>query len=207
MAVSSQKGVLSTGRTAALMIALVLLIGAMLWASGYLPFRLRDDGIYAGSGNTPAPAPAATTIERPRLYLPAPGKKKAGYYAVTRVIDGDTIEIERGKGEPIRLIGIDTPEVGRDTVEPDSPGWQAAMFVFKLLEQDPQVKLKYDKEREDKYGRTLAYVYLPDGRMLNEVLLKEGWAETMRIAPNTRHADEFKRLESEAKAARKGRWK
>ncbi len=205
MAVSSQKGVLPTGRTAALMIALVALIGALLWAGGYLPFRLRDDGIYAGSANTHAPA--AATIERPRLYLPAPGKKKPGHYAVTQVIDGDTIEIERGKGERIRLIGIDTPELGRDTVQPDGPGWQATMFVFKLLEQDPQVKLKYDEVREDKYGRTLAYVYLPDGRMLNEVLLQEGWAETMRIAPNTRHADEFKRLESEAKAARKGRWK
>lgn len=205
MAVSSQKGVLPTGRTAALMIALVALIGALLWAGGYLPFRLRDDGIYAGSANTPATA--AATIERPRLYLPAPGKKKPGHYAVTQVIDGDTIEIERGKGERIRLIGIDTPELGRETVQPDGPGWQATMFVFKLLEQDPQVKLKYDEEREDKYGRTLAYVYLPDGRMLNEVLLQEGWAETMRIAPNTRHADEFKRLESEAKAARKGRWK
>lgn len=206
MARADNRGKLHTGRTAALMVSLVLLIGALLWAGGYLPFRLRNDGIYAG-GNAPAPGTTAAAIERPRLYLPAPDKKKSGHYAVTQVIDGDTIEIDRGKGERVRLIGIDTPEVGRDTIEPDSDGWQATMFLFKLLEQDPQVKLKFDEEREDKYGRTLAYVYLPDGRMLNEVMLKEGWAETMRIAPNTRHADEFKQLEAEAKAARKGRWK
>lgn len=75
------------------MIALVLLIGAVLWASGYLPFRLRDDGIYAGNGTTPAAG--STTIDRPRLYLPKPERKKSGYYPVTQVIDGDTIEIER----------------------------------------------------------------------------------------------------------------
>ncbi|MCB9933117.1 MAG: thermonuclease family protein [Planctomycetes bacterium] len=205
MSRTNQSGRISTGRTAALMVALVALIGVVLWSSGYLPFRLRDDGIYAG--NAPTPAAGSTTIERPRLYLPAPDKKKAGYYAVTEVIDGDTIEIDRGKGERIRLIGIDTAELGREQVDPDSDGWRATMFLFKLLEQDPQVKLKYDAEREDKYGRTLAYVYLPDGRMLNELLLKEGWAETMRIPPNTRHADEFKQLETEAKASRVGRWR
>ena len=187
------------------MIALVGLIGAVLWASGYLPFRLKDDGIYAGNGVS-ANAPAETGIDRPRLYLPAP-KKKSGYYAVTRVIDGDTIEIDRnGKKESIRLIGIDCDEVGRDKIDPDSTGWRATMFVFDLLEGDPQVKLKYDAEREDKYGRTLAYVYLSDGRMLNEVIMKEGWAKTLRIPPNTKHAEDFKEQQAQAKAARKGIW-
>jgi micrococcal nuclease len=203
---ANQRGRIHTGRTAALMIALVALLGAVLWASGYLPFRLRDDGIYAGNGTTPATG--ATTIDRPRLYLPAPDKKKSGHYPVTQVIDGDTIEIERGgKKERIRLIGIDCDEVGKDTIDPESNGWRATMFVFELLEKDPQVKLKYDSEREDKYGRTLAYVYLADGSMLNELLMKEGWARVMRIPPNTRHADDFAQLESAAKSASKGIWR
>ncbi|MEZ5991946.1 MAG: thermonuclease family protein [Planctomycetota bacterium] len=203
----SNRGRLPTGRTAGLMVSLVLLIGAALWFGGYLPFRLRPDGIYSGCGNTPAGTNAAGLIDRPKLYLPEPAKKRSGYYRVTRVVDGDSLEIEHsGKPERIRLIGIDTDEIGRDKVDPNSYGWKASMFVFDLLEKDPQVKLKYDDERTDKYDRTLAYVYLTDGRMLNEVLMKEGWAKVMRIAPNTKHANDFQQLETEARNAGLGRW-
>lgn len=190
------------------MVALVAVIGVTLWYSGFLPFRLRPDGIYGGTGNTPIDScGGATLIDRPRLYLPEPAKKRRGYFRVTRVVDGDTLEIERnGKPERIRLIGIDTDEIGREQVDPDSSGWRASMFVYQLLEKDPQVKLKYDKEREDKYERTLAYVYLPDERMLNEVLLKEGWARVMRIPPNTAHAENFAKLQDNAERYQLGRW-
>lgn len=200
-----RKGKLHTGRTAVLLVAAVLLLGAVMYASGILPFRLRPDGIYGGNGASP-PACSGELIDRPPLYLPKPDRKRSGYYVVTRVIDGDTLEIDRGKGERIRLIGIDCDEVGGDKINPESFGWQATMWVFKQLEDDAQVRLRFDEEREDKYGRTLAYVYLPDGRMLNEELLKEGWAKTMRIPPNTKHADDFTKLQSEAKSANKRRW-
>jgi micrococcal nuclease len=205
MSLHSQKGRLPTGRTISLLIALVGLIAAVLWSSGYLPLRLREDGLYGGSG--PASA-CGSTIERPKLYLPAVEKKRSGYVAVTRVIDGDTIDIERnGKTERIRLIGIDTDELDDDRVDPDSAGWQATMFVFDLLEPDPQVKLEFDKEREDKYERTLAYAYLPDGRMLNKEVIANGWAKTLSIAPNTKHAKDFAELDAKAREARIGRWK
>ncbi|MCA8913607.1 MAG: thermonuclease family protein [Planctomycetes bacterium] len=208
MGYPSDKGRLPTGRTAALMVALVAVIGVVLWYSGYLPFRLRPDGIYGGTGNTPVNSCGAALIDRPKLYLPQPERKRSGHYRVTRVVDGDTLEIEHnGKPERIRLIGIDTDEIGRDRVDPESTGWKASMFVFDLLEPDAQVKLKYDAEREDKYGRTLAYVYLPDGRMLNEVIMKEGWARVMRIPPNTKHAEDFQRLETEARGKSLGRWR
>ena len=201
-----RKGKLHTGRTAVLMVAAVLLLGSVMYYSGILPFRLRPDGIYGGNGEG-APNCGGDTIERPPLYLPKPAKKRSGYYVVTRVVDGDTIEIDRGKGERIRLIGVDCDEVGRHRVNPDSFGWQAAMWVFDQLEPDAQVRLRYDKEREDNYGRTLAYVYLPDGSMLNEELLKRGWAKTLRIPPNTKHANDFAALQSEAKANNLGRWR
>lgn len=201
-----RKGRLHTGRTAALMVVALLLLGTVMYYSGYLPFRLRPDGIYAGNGESTPSCASGELIDRPPLYLPKPDKKRSGYVVVTRVIDADTIEIDRGKGERVRLIGVDCDEVGRDKINPDSFGWQATMWVFELLEPDAQVRLRYDDEREDKYGRTLAYVYLPDGRMLNSELLKEGWAKTLRIPPNTKHADEFTTLQSEAKAARKRRW-
>ncbi|MBZ0137214.1 MAG: thermonuclease family protein [Planctomycetes bacterium] len=201
-----RNGRLHTGRTGVLMVVAVLLLGTVLYYSGILPFRLRPDGIYGGNAES-APACAAAVIERPPLYLPRPDNKRSGYVIVTRVIDGDTIEIDRGKGESIRLIGVDCDEVGRDKIDPESFGWQAAMWVFEQMEPDAQVRLRYDDEREDKYGRTLAYVYLPDGRMLNEELLKQGWARIMRIPPNTRHADEFKKLQAEARDKGAGRWR
>jgi micrococcal nuclease len=203
MSLHSQKGRLPTGRTLTLLIALVGLIGAILWSSGYLPLRLREDGLYGGSG------PACDgTIERPKLYLPTVERKRTGYFTVRRVVDGDTIEIERnGRKESIRLIGIDTDELGKDRIDPESYGWQATMFVFGLLEPDPQVKLEFDKEREDKYGRTLAYVYLPDGSMLNKEVIANGWAKTLTIEPNSRHANSFAAAETQAREGRIGRWK
>jgi micrococcal nuclease len=199
-------GKLHTGRTAILLVVAVVLLGTVLYYSGLAPFRLRPDGIYAGNGTGTTTSCGPALIDRPPLYLPAPERKRSGYHVVTRVVDGDTIEIARKGGERVRLIGIDCEEVGRDRIDPQSPGWQAALWVFEQLEPDAQVRLRYDTEREDKYGRTLAYVYLPDGRMLNEELLKEGWAKTMRIPPNTKHAKEFTKLQAEAKAANKRRW-
>lgn len=208
MSLHSQKGRLPTARTIALLLALVGLVGAILWSSGYLPIRLRRDGIYGGCAPANSQQPIDTTIERPKLYLPSLSKRRAGYVAVVRVIDGDTLEIQRETGrEKVRLIGIDTDEIGNDRVDPAGAGWQATMFVFNLLEPDPQVRLEYDTERKDKYERTLAYAHLPDGRMLNEVILKSGWAKVMRIPPNTKHADEFKALEVKARSAGLGRWK
>lgn len=201
-----KSGKLRTGSTAVLLVAFVGILGAVLWSSGYLPFRLKDDGIYGGQGGNTACA--GELIDRPRLYLPEPQRLRSGHDRVTRVIDGDTIKVQRrGKDISVRLIGIDTDEVGRNRVNPDGIGWRAAMYVFDLLEDDPQVRLRFDKEREDKYGRTLAYVYLPDGRMLNEIMLEEGWAETLTIPPNTKHAAKFKELEDAARARGKRRWR
>ena len=206
---ASKRGSLNPGRTAGLLVAFVLLLGAVLYSSGYLPFRLRDDGLYGGNQPTACSGPEGTaSIARPRLEFPAPARMRSGYHHVARVIDGDTLEISRdGKFERIRLIGVDCPEVPGNTVNPDSHGWRATMFVHDLIQPDPQVRLRFDAEREDKYGRTLAYVYLPDGSMLNEELMRHGWAKVMRIAPNTKHAKDFAKLESEARSEAKGIWR
>lgn len=193
-----------TGTKLALLGAVVAVLGFWAWGQGWFPFRLRSDGIYSGT-NAPANAPATdATIERPKLYLPAPQRQRSGYRAVQRVIDGDTLELD-GE-ERVRLIGVDTDELGEDRVQPAGAGWKATLYVFELLEPDAQVRLVFDDERKDKYGRTLAYVYLPGGEMLNELLLQQGWARTMKIAPNTKHAKRFTELEKQAKAAGLGRW-
>jgi micrococcal nuclease len=159
------------------------------------------------STDRPQPVPTAATathtIPRPMLELPST-TLRPGFRAVVRVVDGDTLLLDNR--ERVRLIGVDCPEIGRNEVDPESPGFHATMFVYELLKPDAQVRLEYDRERLDRYDRTLAYVFLSDGRMLNEVLLEYGWADIMTIPPNTRHARRFTEIRNQARGAGRGMW-
>ena len=93
---------------------------------------------------------------------------------VVRVVAGDTLVLDGG--ERVRLIGVDTPE----TVHPQKPveyfGKEASAFTRQLVEGE-RVRLEYDlgTGRKDRYGRTLAYVYLEDGRLLNLAIIAGGY--------------------------------
>jgi len=124
---------------------------------------------------------------------------------VTRVVDGDTIEVRLdGEIEDVRYIGVDTPE----TVKPGSPvdcfGPQASHFNHRLVE-GRRVRLVFGVERRDVYGRLLSYVYLGP-RFVNAELLRRGLARTLTIAPNDRFSERFKRLEIAAGRAGRGLW-
>jgi micrococcal nuclease len=131
-----------------------------------------------------------------------PGSARA---YVTRVVDGDTVEVQLdGTEEDVRYIGVDTPE----TVKPGEPvqcfGKRASGFNHALVEGE-RVRLVFDQERRDVYGRLLAYVYL-DGLFVNADLVRRGYARTLSIPPNDRFADRFKRLEMAAARAGRGLW-
>ena len=112
------------------------------------------------------------------------------------VIDGDTIIVnERIK---VRLIGIDTPET-------DAPFYKEAKDFLIKSAAKKKVLLGYDKRKKDRYGRTLAYVYLPDGTLLNEELIKKGLAEVF-YKEDFKYKKEFISLEDEAKKAKTGIW-
>jgi len=121
---------------------------------------------------------------------------------VVLVHDGDTVNVKIGEDIiKVRLIGVDTPELVLNEF-----GVTAAAYTRKLI-QDQKVKLIYDQERLDKYGRTLAYVYrTKDNLFVNAHLVKEGYARVMTIPPNTAHAAEFKELQREAEKAQRGIW-
>jgi micrococcal nuclease len=122
---------------------------------------------------------------------------------VKRVVDGDTFET--ASGDKVRMIGVDTPE----TVKPNHPvepyGKEASAYTKQLL-TGKQVLLRFDVEPRDKYGRLLAYVYLPDGTFVNEILVREGYARILTIPPNVRHADLFLQAEREAREQNRGLW-
>jgi micrococcal nuclease len=123
---------------------------------------------------------------------------------VRRVVDGDTILLT--SGERVRLIGVDTPE----SVKPGTPvqcyARRASAFTHRLLD-GAAVRLVSGAERRDRYGRLLAYVYREsDGLFINAALVRDGYARTLEIAPNTAHAGEFAALASAARRAGKGLW-
>jgi len=126
-------------------------------------------------------------------------------FRVTRVIDGDTFVASDGRGEEIRvrLIGVNAPETrGRDR---DSGGGAAKEFLTDLID-GKRVTLRYDVEREDRFGRHLAYVYLRDGTFVNDELVRMGYATAATHPPNVRHSEMFYRSEAEARSFNRGLW-
>lgn len=121
---------------------------------------------------------------------------------VNRVVDGDTI-IVSGVGR-VRLIGVDTPE----SVDPRRPveffGKEAGAFTRRLVD-GKRVRLEYDWERTDRYGRTLAYVYLPDGTFVNAEIIRRGYGHAYTRFP-FEHLDRFRQFEREARQAGRGLW-
>ena len=124
---------------------------------------------------------------------------------VERVVDGDTIEVGiDGRTEDVRYIGVDTPE----TVKPGAPvecfGEQASEFNHELVEGEI-VRLRFDRELRDVYGRLLAYVYVGE-TFVNAELVSGGYARTLEIEPNTSEAGLLSRLQSQAATAGRGLW-
>jgi len=121
---------------------------------------------------------------------------------VTRIIDGDTIEIETG--EKVRLIGIDTPE----TVHPSKPvecmGKEASARTKELIE-NKKVRLEKDVSETDKYGRLLRYIWL-DGELINEKLVREGFANSSSYPPDIKYQERFNKAERYAVENNLGLW-
>ncbi len=119
---------------------------------------------------------------------------------VLRVTDGDTIRVRLDGGgvERVRYIGVDTPERGRCFAR------QATAANARLLGR--RIRLEYDADRRDRYGRLLAYVRGRDGRMINAELVRGGFAVPLTVAPNVRRAVGLHRLALQARRARRGLW-
>ncbi len=129
-----------------------------------------------------------------------PARATGGSATVTRVVDGDTVVLS-GLGRS-RLIGIDTPEVhGRV----ECFGREASAYVVRLL-AGRRVRWRSGVEPRDRFGRALVYLWLGDGRFVNELLVAGGWARTLAIAPNVRYAGLLARRASEARAGSRGLW-
>lgn len=133
------------------------------------------------------------------------GRGKALRAEVVDVVDGDTIEVLiDGEVEDVRYIGIDTPE----SVTPGEPVecfGKAASRANEHLVAGETVRLVFDAERRDHYGRLLAYVHVGE-TFVNGELVEDGYARTLEIEPNTSRAERLRRLATEAGRAGAGIW-
>ena len=127
---------------------------------------------------------------------------------VARVIDGDTIRLWDGR--LVRYIGIDTPEMRRRVdhtwIEDPQPLAQEATDANRRLVGGRVVRLEFDVEPRDRFGRLLAYVYV-DGVMVNERLAADGYARVLTIKPDVKYAERFRLAVAEAKQAKRGLWR
>tara|TARA_B110000014_G_C20048753_1_gene545469 strand:- start:98 stop:562 length:465 start_codon:yes stop_codon:yes gene_type:complete len=132
------------------------------------------------------------TVLAAGLLLLAASKDRSDTLKVTRVVDGDTvIGYYRGHEERVRLIGIDAPEIGQCfSLE------AAKMLAHITLGQT--IRVETEKDDRDKYGRLLLNLYRDDGVLINKVLIQQGVAIQMAVAPNIRYISELYAAEANA---------
>ena len=131
------------------------------------------------------------------------GKVAGNAVQVKKIYDGDTIGVVLdGRFEKIRLIGIDAPEL-------DQRPWgrKAKEYLESLLAvANSRISLEYDIEQRDKYGRILAYIWIQDGRMLNEEMLEKGFAVLFTFPPNVKYVDRLRAAQKKVRENKIGIW-
>jgi micrococcal nuclease len=117
------------------------------------------------------------------------------FVPIVAVHDGDTVSvIINQRREKVRLIGIDAPEMGQRPW-----GMKAKKYLETLLSSSGwKVRLEFDVDKRDKYGRILAYLWTTDGELINLLMLKNGYAMLYTFPPNVKHVDELRNAQKEA---------
>lgn len=129
-------------------------------------------------------------------------------YPVVHVVDGDTFDVVvLGERVRVRVLGINTPE----TVDPKKSvgcyGPEASAHAKALLSgQSVRIEIEPKREREDSYGRLLAYVWLSNGTLYNDTMIREGYARELTVGSAYSRQREFREAQTEARTAKLGLW-
>ena len=124
-------------------------------------------------------------------------------HLVRYVCDGDTVILETG--QRVRYVGIDAPEMGREGQKAEFMAEEARAFNARAV-LGGRLRLEFDRERRDRYGRLLAHILLPDGRLLNAVLVRQGLARVVTRRPNLLHRKDLLQAQRAAMTDRLGIW-
>jgi micrococcal nuclease len=134
-------------------------------------------------------------------------QSQPGLYRVSRFVDGDTIAVDmNGKTEKVRFIGVDTPETHKPNAPVQCYGPAAAAFTKHLIGQN-KVRLESDplSTDRDRYDRILRYVYLPDGTLVNERLIRDGYGFYYPYFPFSK-SKQFATVQTTAQSEHRGLW-
>lgn len=186
-----------------LLLSLILLLSVsvssiLIWHGLNLDIKEEKPQVLGSINPEPEKQPATASAQVQKEFL------------VTKVIDGDTIEIKSGTQiSKVRLIGIDTPE----TVDPRRPvgcfGKKASAETKRLIE-GKNVILTKDISETDKYNRLLRYVYLPMGNgenlFINDYMIRQGFAKILTYPPDVKYDSRFLQAEKEARDNLRGLW-
>lgn len=160
--------------------------------SAAFPTGLKGQFVILKTEARSAPAPAGTSVA---------GRTNA---EITGVVDGDTLDVRIGGViQRVRLILVNTPEVFGGA---ECFGAEASAFTKSTLPVGSVVSLEKDVSETDRFGRLLRYVYLADGRMLNEVLVAGGYAQVATFPPDLKYQTRLLAAQTTARDARAGLW-
>lgn len=125
------------------------------------------------------------------------------WFYVKWVNDGDTIVLADGRH--VRYIGINAPEIDHENKKAELFGYEAKKYN-KTLVLSKMVRLEFDKETYDRYGRTLAYVFLSNGVFVNNVMIEQGYAYCLSRRPNIKYDQVLLQSQRDAMSAKRGIW-
>lgn len=137
------------------------------------------------------------------LFLSENRLEAEEWFTVRWVDDGDTIVLSDNRR--IRYIGINAPEIKHENREAEPLGNEATAFNKNLVLRK-KVRLEFDTEKYDRYGRFLAYIFLKDGTFVNKEMVKQGYAYCLPKKPNTRYQSKFLICQQKAMKAKTGIW-
>ncbi len=137
------------------------------------------------------------------LLLTAGCLEARTWYTVRWVDDGDTIVLDDGRR--VRYIGVNTPEIAHEDRKAEPFGDRAKALNSKWVLKK-QVRLEFDRQRHDRYGRLLAYVFLKDGTFINERLVGEGMAYCLYLRPNVKYHGQLLKAQQAAMKSSMGLW-
>jgi len=146
-------------------------------------------------------------VKEPSCYTKIENEKVE--VTLEKCVDGDTAKFKTSNGEikTTRFLAIDTPESVHPTKEVEEYGKEASNYTCKLLTNAKKIVLEFDKnsDKEDKYGRLLAFVYA-DNKMVQEELIKVGYAKVAYLYADYTYTDKLQKLENDARNKKVGIW-
>jgi micrococcal nuclease len=126
------------------------------------------------------------------------------WISVKWVSDGDTIVLRDGRH--VRYIGINAPEIAHDDHKAEAFGYAAKKYNQSLVRLK-KVRLEFDKEKHDRYGRLLAYIFLLDGTLINKKMIEKGYAYVLHLRPNVKYDSVLLKTQRDAMSAKQGMWR